>query len=487
MHSVQIFPWNKNFETGVAVIDEQHAKLVELINRLAGHFAHQSDTPQLNAIFDELTDYAAHHFQTEETIWHAFLPEDALAEKHQAEHGRFIGAVLALKAEEASKPLEEVIENILKFLTHWLVHHILADDMHLAKVMLALQAGMSQEQAKAHAAQAMSGSMGVLIESILTMYDTLTTRSLQLTREVISRQKAEAKLRLAATVIENALDAICITDAAAHIIEVNPSFCQTTLFSAAEVLGQSLKTVKSGFGDVALASTLWETVRTQGHWSGELSSRRKTQELVSEWLTLSAVKDEHGAVCNYVAVFSDITQLVTKRQKMTHVANHDSLTGLPNRRLLAERLKVAMAHATRQGSTLAVCFLDLDGFKQINDQLGHATGDKVLCEVAQRLLGVVRSDDTVLRLGGDEFVLLLGNLKSQNDYQYLCDRLLHEMARPIACEDQSTRLSASIGITLFPQDDSGPEGLIEHADQTMYLAKQSGKAAYALYRPELLN
>jgi diguanylate cyclase (GGDEF)-like protein/hemerythrin-like metal-binding protein/PAS domain S-box-containing protein len=487
MYSVQIFPWNKNLETGMPVIDEQHGQLVELINRLAGHFAYQSETLQFDAIFDELTDYARYHFQTEEAIWRTYLPGDALLTEHQGVHAHFIDAVQALKAEEASQPRETVIENILKFLTHWLVKHILAEDMHLAKVVQAQQAGMSVAHARAEADQAMSGTTGALIDSILTMYDTLTVRSLQLTREISNRKKAETKLLLASTVIENTLDAICITDAEANIIEVNPAFCHTMQSTAVDFLGQNIRLVKSGFGDASLSATIWQDVREHGHWSGELTSCRKKQELVTEWLALSAVKNEQGVVSNYVAVFSDISQLVIKRRNIDHVANHDSLTGLPNRRLLSERLRMAISHATRQGSTLAVCFLDLDGFKQVNDQFGHASGDEVLREVAQRLLGVVRSDDTVLRLGGDEFVLLLGNLKCQTDHQELCDRLLQAVAQPIVFENQPVHLSASIGITLFPHDDSDPEALIEHADQAMYHAKLAGKATYFLYTSELLN
>lgn len=483
MHSVQIFPWNKNFETGVPLIDEQHEKLVQLINMLASHFAHQSDIPKLNAIFDELTDYTIYHFQTEEAIWHEFLPKDPLAAKHKDAHDNFVQAVRNLKAEETDKPLDKVIENVLKFLSHWLVFHILADDMQMAKVVLAIQSGMTPQQAKAQADRAMSGAMKVLIESLLAMYDTLTTRSLQLTKEVFSRQKAEARLRLAATVIENTLDAICITDADANIVEVNPAFCETTRYSPAEVSGMNLKTIKSGFRDETLSCAIWDAVRKSGHWSGEISSHRKTDEVVTEWLTLSAVKDEKGLVCNYVAVFSDITQLITKRHKTNHIAHHDTLTGLPNRLLLSDRLKVSLSHAARNRHSLAVCFLDLDGFKLVNDRMGHAAGDQVLREVAQRLLKVVRDDDTVARLGGDEFVLLLGDLKNPEEYKELLDRVLLEVARPIQIENESASISASIGVTIFPQDNSEPDALIQHADQAMYQAKQSGKSTHHRYTP----
>ena len=484
MNSNQIFPWNKNFETGVPLIDEQHEKLVQLLNLLASHLAHQSSTPQLHAIFDELAAYALHHFESEEKIWNEFLKDDPWKTKHVEVHGHFVSTVLKLKAEKSDKPFDETIEGILKFLTHWLVFHILEDDMRMAKVVLAIQSGNTREQAKELADFSMRGSMRVLIDSILIMYDTLTTRSLQLTREIINRQKADAKLKLAGNVVKNTLDSICMTDADANILEINPAFCETMHFDPAEAVGKSLKTVKSGFRDEALASVIWDSVRNRGHWTGEIANQSKNGTVITEWLTLSAVKDDAGVVCNYVAVFSDITQLITKRQKTDHVAHHDGLTGLPNRLLLSDRLKISTSLAMRHGNFLAVCFLDLDGFKLINDRLGHAAGDQVLRVVAQRLLKVVRGNDTVARLGGDEFVILLGNLKTPDEYKELLDRVLREIEHPIHIGDEHVSVSASIGVTVFPADNCEAATLIEHADQAMYQAKKTPTAAHHRYTLE---
>jgi diguanylate cyclase (GGDEF)-like protein/hemerythrin-like metal-binding protein/PAS domain S-box-containing protein len=486
VHDIQIFPWNSNFETGIARIDDQHQKLVELLNLLASHLAHQSGSIQLHAVFDELAAYAVHHFETEESIWAEFLQDDPWEATHRAVHGGFIQAVLDLKSKKSGLPFDEVVEEILKFLTHWLVFHILEDDMRMAMVVLALKEGKTRPQAKEHADQSMRGAMRVLIDSILVMYDTLSARSLQLTREIIIRQKTEAKLRLAGNVVKNTMDAICMTDANTNILDINPSFIETTQYSQEEILGLPLRAVKTGFQDAALAARIWECVQTNGHWSGELSSQSKSGAVVVEWLTLSAVKDDNGCVSNYVAVFSDITQLITTRHKTDHVASHDALTGLPNRLLLADRLKVSASHAVRNGDFLAVCFLDLDGFKDVNDRLGHAAGDEVLREVAHRLQNIVRGDDTVARLGGDEFVLLLVGLKNQHDYCVLLDRLLLEIVRPIHIniDDQIdiATVSASIGVTLFPSDNSEPEVLLQHADQAMYQAKQAGKSTYRTYK-----
>ena len=486
MHDIQIFPWNRNFETGIPRIDEQHEKLVQLLNLLASHLAHQSGSVQLHAVFEELAAYAVYHFETEEAIWAEFLQDDPWEATHRAVHGGFLQAVLDLKTAKSALPFDEVVEEILKFLTHWLVFHILEDDMRMAKVVLALKDGKTRPQAKEQADQSMRGAMRVLIDSILVMYDTLSARSLELTREIIIRQKTEAKLRLAGNVVKNTMDAICMTDAHANILDVNPSFSETTQYSQEEILGLPLKAVKTGFQDEALAAGIWECVRTNGHWSGELASQSKSGALVVEWLTLSAVKDDNGSISNYVAVFSDISQLITTRHKTDHAASHDGLTGLPNRLLLADRMKVSASHAVRNGDFLAVCFLDLDGFKSVNDRLGHAAGDEVLREVAQRLQNIVRGDDTVARLGGDEFVLLLVGLKNQHDYCILLDRLLLEIARPIHINIDNqidiATVGASIGVTLFPTDNSEPETLLQHADQAMYQAKQAGKSTYRAYK-----
>jgi len=191
MYSVEVFPWNKNFEVGVPLIDEQHQKLVELLNVLAGHLAYQSDIPTLNNVFNDLAEYAIYHFQAEERIWHSFFPEDAWETKHKDDHRRFLTTVNRIMAGKTARPLDEVIEEILTFLTQWLAFHILDTDMRMAKVVLAVQSGVPLKQAKEQADQEMSGAMKVLIETMLSMFDALSSRTMQLAKEVVERQKAE--------------------------------------------------------------------------------------------------------------------------------------------------------------------------------------------------------------------------------------------------------------------------------------------------------
>lgn len=482
MHkSLEVFPWSENFATGLPLIDEQHQKLVNLLNLLAGSLAGQADLPASGDIFDELADYAAYHFQTEENIWHQYLEGDMWEAEHIKVHQSFVDEVLRLKERENGRPSSEVLEDVLSFLTHWLAFHILETDRRMSRVVLAVQSGMPLDQAKLQADKEMSGAMSLLIETVLSMYDTLSSRTMQLMKEVMGRQKAEAKLRLAANVVENTLDAICITDADANIIDVNPAFYQTTRYAPDEVIGHNLKALKPAFADEKISAAIWQTLAAQAHWSGEIKSRNKSGEVYIEWLTLSSVKDEQGAVSNYVGVFSNIAHLIQQRHELEHIANHDALTGLPNRMLLSDRLELAIAHAMRTQSVLAVCYLDLDGFKPVNDQHGHASGDQVLQEVAQRLLNIVRGNDTVARLGGDEFVILFSDLKTPDDFRVLLDRVLQEIARPIAIQNRQVLITGSIGVTQFPQDNGDPDALVQHADQAMYQAKHLGKSRYSLY------
>ncbi|MGZ4991488.1 MAG: bacteriohemerythrin, partial [Methylobacter sp.] len=191
MYSVEVFPWNKNFEIGVALIDEQHQKLVELLNVLAGHLIHQSDMPTLSNVFNKLVEYTVYHFQAEEVIWHTVFPEDAWEADHKGDHSRFLTKVNAMMGGQGIRPSDQVVDEILTFLTQWLAFHILDTDMRMAKVVLAVQSGVPLTQAKEQADQEMSGAMRVLIETMLSMYDALSSRTMQLAKEVIERQKAE--------------------------------------------------------------------------------------------------------------------------------------------------------------------------------------------------------------------------------------------------------------------------------------------------------
>jgi len=350
--------------------------------------------------------------------------------------------------------------------------------MRMAKAVLGIQSGLSLEDAKIQAKLEMSGGMRVLIETILSMYDRLSSRTLHLMTEIIERQRAEAKLRLAANVFENTLDAISITDAEAIIVDINPAFCQTCDLTREELLGKNLKTLKSGFDNQDFSLACWETVNFKGHWCGEIRNRKPSGELETEWMTLSSIRDKQGSITNYVGVFSNVSQLFQRQHKLEFIANHDALTGLPNRVLLADRLELAIAHAERTSEIFAVCYLDLDGFKPVNDRLGHVAGDQLLCEIAKRFKSVVRNNDTVARVGGDEFVIVLGEMKSPDDCKVILDRLLEDIRQPVHIGNETANVTTSIGVAFFPNGANDSESLLMLADEAMYLAKSSGKSRY---------
>jgi len=479
----EVFPWNNSFETGIPQIDEQHKRLINLLNLLASHLAYQSDMLVLDNIFKELAEYAIYHFKSEGEIWHQYFGEnDDWELQHQKEHNSFLVEVLKLKAEEKEKTFNDVIEDLLSFLTHWLAFHIVDSDKRMAKaVLVMMNSNLSLELAKQEAELQMSGSIKVLIDIILTMYESLSNRTFQLVREVAERQKAEEKLRLTANVFNNTLDAICITDQDFKVIEANPSFYQVAHLSEEDVTGKNLCLLKSGLLDQKQVEVFWESLHKSGHWSGVVHSHHKTGKIEVEWLTLSLVKNEEEIITNYVAIFSNVSYLIKKQKSLEKMAHHDMLTGLPNRLLLNDRLKMAIAHAERTQTLLAICYVDLDGFKAVNDQSGHSAGDELLQALARRLLNVVCDPNTVARLGGDEFIILLGDLKHPQDYERFLDDILDEIARPMKIKDKTVGVSASIGVTLFPKDNSDPDMLLHHADEAMYQAKCLGKSRYFLY------
>ncbi len=299
--------------------------------------------------------------------------------------------------------------------------------------------------------------------------------------DITARRQAEQRLRLAASVFKHAHEGIIVTDADGLIVEVNDAFSALTGYSRDEALGQNPRFLQSGRHDPEFFAALWRTLIDEGVWTGELWNRKKNGELYAQTASISAVRDEAGRVLHYVNVFADITALKDSQRRLENLAYHDLLTQLPNRALLADRLQLAIAQAERQQTLLAVCYLDLDGFKPVNDTLGHAAGDRLLIAVAGRLRGCVRGGDTVARLGGDEFVVLFGSLSSVEECEHAVTRLLSALAMPHVFDEHSFAVTASIGVALHPLDGGDTDTLLRHADQAMYLAKQAGRNRYWLF------
>ena len=295
---------------------------------------------------------------------------------------------------------------------------------------------------------------------------------------------AEEQQQLLSTLFAHTHEGILITDAKAIIVEVNPAFSALTGYARNEVLGRNPSFLQSGHHLAQFYLDLWQTLLDQDYWQGELWNRRKDGRMITELLTISTVKNNAGATAYYVGIFSDITAFKQSELHLQQMAYHDALTQLPNRVLLIDRLQNAIARTDRQGILLAVCYLDLDGFKPVNDLLGHTAGDQLLIMVAERLRRCIRESDTVARLGGDEFVVLFGDLPRVEECYSSLDRLLRALAEPYAVGGQSFEVTASVGVTLYPQDGSDADTLLRHADQAMYLAKQAGRNRYVLFDPE---
>ena len=298
----------------------------------------------------------------------------------------------------------------------------------------------------------------------------------------ISEQKEIAnQQRLAASVFESCYDGIMITDPDRCIAHINPAFTRITGYSSAEVVGRHPELLQHINSDEDFYSELYQHLKSEGYWQGELSSRRKTGETYSLLLAISAVKDDEDKVLNYIAVFSDITYLKEHEAELKHQACHDVLTGVPNRLLFGELLERAIASADRNNGRLAVCYLDLDGFKAVNDSLGHAAGDRLLIEISRRLGQIIRSCDAMSRLGGDEFALLFTELHNSLECDEILNRVQAIINKPIELSGQSVRVSASIGVALYPQDGMDAELLLRYADQAMYQAKKQGKNTYVFF------
>ncbi|WP_435626238.1 EAL domain-containing protein [Candidatus Ferrigenium straubiae] len=307
----------------------------------------------------------------------------------------------------------------------------------------------------------------------------------KLGRTIGELEKAGEQLQLAAQVFENSRDAITITDSRGVIIAVNEAFTAITGYAAAEILGKNPKILQSGRHDAEYYRVMWAAIRENGYWQGEIWNKRKNGEIYPEWLKITAVKNRSQHTTNYIAVFSDITDDVRAAERIQRLAYYDTLTDLPNRALLSDRLDLAIAHAKRAGFKCAVLFLDMDRFKNINDALGHSIGDQLLQSVAMRLKECVREVDTVARMGGDEFVVILDSMAETDSIMPVAKKILYSLSQPYEVEGHSIRATPSIGISVYPDDGTDHESLIMSADSAMYHAKENGRNDFRFFTPDM--
>ena len=315
--------------------------------------------------------------------------------------------------------------------------------------------------------------------------DGQVVRLIGVLQDVTEERHYQDRLRQSATVFENTAEGVFITDPDGNIVEVNPAFTEITGYPRAEVIGQNPRIWRSDRHGQGFYEAMWQDIIDTGRWQGEIWNRRKDGSVYPEWLTISSVRDAGNRLTNFVAVFADITTIKRSQEELAHLAHYDALTDLPNRLLLQARLQHAIAHAQRNHTQLAVVFIDLDRFKNINDSFGHPVGDQLLREVAKRLVHCVRLDDTVARIGGDEFVLLLESINQAESAALVAEKVLQAFSRPFAFADHLVHITASMGVCAYPRDGENAATLLRNADAAMYRAKDEGRATYRFYTEEL--
>ncbi|NOR69651.1 MAG: EAL domain-containing protein [Methylomarinum sp.] len=331
--------------------------------------------------------------------------------------------------------------------------------------------------------QCKSGEIKTVLASPTTLDIASEENHLIVLYDITKRKLNEQQLQLSSQVFKGTQEGIIITDPEGGIIDVNPAFCRITGYSLQEVIGQNPKILSSGKQSAEFYDNMWDTLNQKGYWQGELWNRKKDGQIYAETLRISSLQDEQGQNTHHIGLFSDITHKKEQQKKLELMAHYDVLTQLPNRALFADRFKQAIAHSKRTDTLLAVCFIDLDNFKPVNDQYGHNVGDQLLIKVAHRIKEKIREEDTVSRQGGDEFALLLGNIESIELCEKTLQRIIKALAQPFNIDEKNINISASIGATLYPHDNADLDTLLRHADQAMYQVKQKGRDSFHLFNP----
>lgn len=324
-------------------------------------------------------------------------------------------------------------------------------------------------------------SFAEIMSDIEVAYVRELQRALQVRDRALSASRRS--LHLAERIIKSTLEGVIITDAQGRILSVNPAFTKITGYTEAEVIGKTPRVLSSGRHGTDFYDALWRDLREHGHWQGEIWNRKKNGELLPEFLSITAIAEEDGEISHYAAMFNDISKLKENEENIRSLAYRDPLTGLPNRRLLDDRLDMAIAHAHRHGLRVGILFVDLDHFKQINDSLGHAAGDELLTQQARRLERCVREDDTVARLGGDEFVIVLSDIEQVEDVRQTAERVLEALRAPVWIQNRELVVTCSLGISVYPDNGLDRETLLKHADVAMYQIKENGRDGLSAYTP----
>lgn len=302
---------------------------------------------------------------------------------------------------------------------------------------------------------------------------------------ILSEIRNNQKIKLAEKILQNTSEGVMITDGKSRIITVNPAFEIVTGYTKEEVVGNNPNILQSGIHDEQFYKNMWNQMYENGFWKGEIWNKRKNGDVFLEWITISSIKDEEGYITNFVAVFSDITDRKHAEDQLRYLAHNDSLTGVANRYSLNKRLEDLIYTAEKYNQLLAILFLDLDRFKQINDTLGHNYGDMLLKKVSTRLKGLLKNKDMIARLGGDEFVIVLPNLKHPKEAVQMAEMIIEEFTKPFHLNVHEVYVSTSIGVSLYPLDGMDIETLLRTADKAMYEAKSGGRNQFEIYHKKM--
>lgn len=306
-------------------------------------------------------------------------------------------------------------------------------------------------------------------------------------RKCYASRMRSNELRMSRMVFEVANEGILITDDRQEVLAVNPAFSEITGYRPDEIVGQYTRILSSGLHEPEFYRSMWDSINSHGRWAGEVTNRRQSGDLYTQWLSIAAVANGLGNARQYVGLVSDISERKKEEEMIRRLAHFDSLTGLANRILFDDRLQRSLAGGKRHGYTVAILFVDLDFFKSINDTYGHAVGDVVLKTVADRMCGSVRQTDMVSRRGGDEFVVILDELAGPETASLVCHKLVDVISQPILVEGQTLLVTASIGIAMSPSDAEDAEALMNAADFALYEAKGAGRNRFSFFSPETME
>lgn len=318
-----------------------------------------------------------------------------------------------------------------------------------------------------------------VVGGIIPLKEKLVIQSI--IRDVSKRKSAEESLRKLSQAIEQSPSSVMITDTKGVVEYVNPSFVEISGYAPEEILGQKASILRTDMTSKDVFDHMWKTILSGEKWQGELYNRKKNGEIYWEYASISPIKSDAGEITHFMAVKEDITSRKEAEEQLVYKANYDDLTGLPNRVLALDRLSLAMARASRENRTVALLFVDLDRFKNVNDTLGHNIGDMLLSEAAGRLKSCVRDGDTVARLGGDEFLVVLPDLEAAISSEIVAHKILDVFSQPFLLEGRELFVSASLGITIFPNDGDDPDVLLRNADSAMFSAKEKGRNTYRFF------